>query len=83
MALAIGQSPIKDGLRCATCGATNLRVIDTRLVVRTQAVRRSRECLDCGNRTTSYEISQKTYERYEQMARDLKRIGDLAGKTTG
>jgi transcriptional repressor NrdR len=40
-------------MRCPFCGATDSRVIDTREVG--DAIRRRRECQECGQRYTTYE----------------------------
>ncbi len=40
---------------CPACNCKNTRVIDSRLVEEGKAVRRRRECVDCGHRFTTYE----------------------------
>lgn len=47
-------------MRCAACGADDDKVVDSRAADDGLAVRRRRECLACGNRST-------TYERYEEL----------------
>lgn len=42
-------------MRCPFCGATDTKVIDSRLANEGHQVRRRRECLDCGERFTTYE----------------------------
>jgi transcriptional repressor NrdR len=42
-------------MRCPRCAKDNDRVIDSRAVREGSAVRRRRECLDCGERFTTYE----------------------------
>ena len=45
----------RGSLRCPYCKANNDRVIDSRLSGEADAIRRRRECLECGKRFTSYE----------------------------
>jgi len=42
-------------MKCPRCGHENDRVVDSRLVRDGRAVRRRRECVDCGERYTTYE----------------------------
>ena len=42
-------------MRCARCDSTSSKVVDTRSARGGRAVRRRRECLDCGRRFTTYE----------------------------
>jgi transcriptional repressor NrdR len=42
-------------MNCPRCGKDNDRVVDSRAVREGSAVRRRRECLDCGERFTTYE----------------------------
>lgn len=42
-------------MRCPTCGCTDSRVIDSRPVDGNDAIRRRRECTQCGMRFTTYE----------------------------
>lgn len=44
---------------CSTCGAPEVRVMETR--PNNQAIRRRKQCLACGCRETTYEISQAQY----------------------
>jgi len=46
-------------VKCPVCGLENDKVVDSRLVREGRAVRRRRECVDCGARYTTYE-SQET-----------------------
>ncbi len=46
-------------MKCPKCGMENDKVVDSRLVREGRAVRRRRECADCGERYTTYE-SQET-----------------------
>ncbi len=45
-------------MRCPYCGHDDSKVIDSRDV--NEAVRRRRECLECGSRFTTYERPQRT-----------------------
>jgi len=42
-------------MRCPRCGTEEGKVVDSRSVRDGRAVRRRRECLDCGERFTTYE----------------------------
>lgn len=42
-------------MRCPYCGSTDDKVVDSRSTRDGGAVRRRRECLDCGRRFTTYE----------------------------
>ncbi len=42
-------------MRCPYCRTSDSRVIDTREMVEIDAVRRRRQCRDCGRRFTTYE----------------------------
>jgi len=55
---------------CPICGAPSTRVIDSRPAESGQAIRRRRECEDCGHRFT-------TYERLEPQLMVRKRNGRL------
>lgn len=55
---------------CPACGATEIRVIDSRPAENGASIRRRRECEICGHRFT-------TYERLEPQLMVLKRSGRL------
>lgn len=55
-------------MTCEKCGGTNLRVIESRPAE--FGYRRRRECMDCGNKVTTYEISEENY----RMLRSSERI---------
>ena len=57
-------------MRCPHCGCRDNYVVDTRATGRGQAVRRRRECKECGGRFTTYEYVQ------ERPLRVLKARGD-------
>ncbi len=42
-------------MKCPSCGYEDDKVVDSRAVREGHAVRRRRECLECGNRYTTYE----------------------------
>lgn len=42
-------------MRCPFCNSKENKVIDSRIVQKNNAIRRRRECLDCGHRFTTYE----------------------------
>ena len=45
-------------MKCPFCGSTNTQVKDSRDTIDETAIRRRRECLDCGGRFTTYERVQ-------------------------
>jgi transcriptional repressor NrdR len=49
-----------DAMKCPFCGHEETRVVDSRVSESQEAIRRRRECLQCGQRFT-------TYERREEM----------------
>lgn len=55
---------------CPSCGATDIRVIDSRPAENGTAIRRRRQCEVCAHRFT-------TYERLEPQLMVLKRSGKL------
>jgi transcriptional repressor NrdR len=64
-------------MRCPSCGDTQTRVIDSRLVREGSEIRRRRECVECGRRFTTRERLDealpkivKKDERREDYARD-------------
>lgn len=46
-------------MKCPFCGKTNSKVIDSRPTDDSNSIRRRRECLDCCNRFTTYEIIEE------------------------
>jgi transcriptional repressor NrdR len=46
-------------MRCPYCGHTKNRVVDSRTSREGRAVRRRRECDDCGERFTTYEVVEE------------------------
>ena len=47
-------------MKCIYCGATDSRVIDSRLIDENNSIRRRRECASCGKRFTTYEMIEST-----------------------
>ncbi|PTY37905.1 transcriptional regulator NrdR [Saccharospirillum sp. MSK14-1] len=45
-------------MHCPFCKAQDTKVIDSRLVAEGEQVRRRRECLECGERYTTYESAE-------------------------
>lgn len=60
-------------MRCPSCHHTEDRVVDSRSSREGRAVRRRRECLECGRRFTTYEYVE------ERPLQVLKRGGELEG----
>lgn len=50
-------------MRCPFCQAQDTRVIDSRLAREGEQVRRRRECADCGERFTTFEVAEITLPR--------------------
>ena len=51
---------------CLKCGCEESKVVDSRNVVETNAIRRRRECLNCGKRYTTYEKIERIYPEKEK-----------------
>lgn len=47
-------------MKCMYCGEVDSKVVDSRAVDETNAIRRRRECLNCGKRFTTYETIETT-----------------------
>ena len=50
---------------CSFCGAKEMRTLETRPLK--NAMRRRKHCLHCGNRETTYEISQVRYKQLQAI----------------
>lgn len=50
-------------MRCPFCGAVETRVVDSRLSHEGDQVRRRRECVECKERFTSYEVAELSLPR--------------------
>ena len=46
-------------MKCIYCGCAELKVIDSRPVEESNAIRRRRECTNCGKRFTTYETVEE------------------------
>ncbi|MBI2792395.1 MAG: transcriptional regulator NrdR [Gammaproteobacteria bacterium] len=58
-------------MRCPFCGGTETKVIDSRFASEGDQVRRRRECLECVERFTTYEVAELTLPR--MVKRDASR----------
>lgn len=47
-------------MKCPNCGYVNSKVLDSRATNEDNAIRRRRECLNCGKRYTTYEMVETT-----------------------
>lgn len=47
-------------MKCIYCGSEESKVLDSRSTDETNAIRRRRECLNCGKRFTTYETIEMT-----------------------
>ena len=47
-------------MKCMYCGCTDSKVIDSRSTDEDRAIRRRRECMQCGRRFTTYETIEMT-----------------------
>ncbi len=50
-------------MKCPFCGYAEDKVIDSRVTKGGEAIRRRRECLECGRRYTTYERIEEFYPR--------------------
>ena len=50
-------------MRCPFCGSADTKVIDSRLASEGMQVRRRRECIECGDRFTTYESAELVMPR--------------------
>jgi len=50
-------------MRCPFCGSMDTKVIDSRLASEGAQVRRRRECIECGDRFTTYESAELVMPR--------------------
>ncbi len=68
-------------MKCPYCGSVETRVVDSRYSEDMEAIRRRRECLNCGKRFTTYErveiapiiVIKKNGEKEEFMSEKLKK----------
>lgn len=52
-----------EAVHCPFCGNTETKVIDSRLVAEGDQIRRRRECLECGERFTTFESAELVMPR--------------------
>ena len=57
------------GIHCPNCGCTFSSVVNTESI--TNAIRRRRECLECGVRWNTYECMEHRDQALEQEKRNL------------
>lgn len=62
------------GLGCPRCGRGNSAVIDSRDSLSGKSRRRRHECLHCGQRFTTYEITATEYERVKAIRIDVAQL---------
>ena len=62
-------------MKCPRCGSVNNYVIDTR--ESDDQIRRRRSCGDCGNRFTSYEITQERMQQINGELGKYRLIGEI------
>lgn len=67
-------------MTCKKCGGQNLYVIDSRPGWSRVGYRRRRECADCGERITTYEVMQEEYSLILQSKRILKQVKAMLEK---
>ncbi len=68
-------------MRCPYCGSVDTKVVDSRYSEDMEAIRRRRECLNCGKRFTTYErveiapiiVIKKNGEKEEFNAEKIKK----------
>ena len=72
-------------MRCPSCGDTQTRVIDSRLVREGSEIRRHRECVECGRRFTTRERLDEALPRIAKKdgrREDYARVKLLSGLET-
>ena len=57
-------------MHCPFCTHEETKVIDSRLAAEGQQVRRRRECLQCGERFTTFESAELRHAAHRQERRD-------------
>jgi transcriptional repressor NrdR len=63
-------------MHCPFCDATDTKVIDSRLVGAGQQVRRRRQCIQCEERFTTYELAELVMPRVVKRDRSLAAFDD-------
>lgn len=62
---------------CNGCGGSNVYVKDTRYDSYGKYVRRRLECLDCGERWTTYEVTKEDFENVKKASRIIAHVKDI------
>jgi transcriptional repressor NrdR len=68
-------------MKCPKCGSDQLHVTDSRPV--DVVVKRRRECLDCGHRFSTAEITMKEYKLYLSILDQKNRLMGLSREFAG
>ena len=63
-------------MRCPSCGNPESKVVDSRPSEDGTAIRRRRECLECGRRFT-------TYVRFASVYKDFRNVEEFAAALEG
>ena len=58
-------------MRCPFCQCADTKVTDSRATDDGKAIRRRRECQQCGRRFTTYEIDEVAYIRFASVYREF------------
>ncbi len=56
-------------MKCPFCNCAELKVTDSRNAIEVNAIRRRRECLECGRRFTTFETVELTVQVYKRDGR--------------
>lgn len=64
-------------MKCEKCGGSNLYVVNSRPGANGIGSRRRRECADCGERVTTYEVTQKEYDLIQKSQKMLKKVQEM------
>ena len=63
-------------MHCPFCNAPDTKVVDSRLATEGVQVRRRRECLECGERFTTYETAELSLPRVVKSDGNRERFDD-------
>ena len=63
-------------MRCPFCEAQETKVVDSRLAVEGDQVRRRRECLNCGERFTTFETAELVMPRVVKSSGDREEFNE-------
>lgn len=64
-------------MTCEKCGGTNLYVVDSRPNHNGIGYKRRRECRDCGERFTTYEVTPEEYQMVVKSKKILKKVKEM------